>query len=128
MFDVEGFSEGDPDGAGGQPIRLRITLQPPIGSRTRVHVRGLNCFVQRAEGIPTLGIDVADDMELDLVTPDRRRLAGVRFAPGDRSGDTWTIRMPDVCLTVPASRAEDILVLRFSSSTELTLIHKKPKE
>jgi serine/threonine-protein kinase len=108
--------------------RLRVTCLPRIGERTRVHVRGLNCFARRAGGVPTGGIDLADDAEIELVGADRSLLGSVRFHLGERGDRAWMFHLPDLRLAIASELASDALFLAFGGSPDLCLLYTQPKE
>jgi eukaryotic-like serine/threonine-protein kinase len=132
VFDVETPARGENDTTGTSdhrpPIRLRFTLLPATTPKTRVHVRGLNCFLQKPDAVPTGGVDVAEDGEVDLVGVDRVRLGRLRVSLGEKAEKMWLVKTPDLHLSVPVAAAADLLVLGFSSTLELSLMYSTPKE
>jgi hypothetical protein len=108
-------------------VRIRITLLPGVGPRTRIHVRGLNCFTRRTGGTPTSAVDLTDDTELELIGADRSVLGSVRFHLGERDAKTWMFHLPELRLAIASERTTDALFLAFPPSPDLCLMHTTPK-
>jgi hypothetical protein len=107
----------------GSPARLRLTLLPDPGQRVRLHVKGLNCFVARIGERPSPAAALADDGELELWSPDRRRLDGVRCLFGNQDGESRAFMVGDLMVTVPASSYPAVL-LDVGPGRELALLHR----
>lgn len=104
--------------------RLRVTLVPSSQDRPRVHVRGLNCFLQRPEGPPTGAVDLVDDAELELVSEARRPQGRVRIALGRRQGERLLLDAGGGPLCLSPVFSDPVLV-ELLPGGDAFLIHKR---
>jgi serine/threonine-protein kinase len=104
MFEVlDAFDHEVEDGA-----RVRITFLPSRATRTRIHVRGLNCFLCRPGGRMTAGVEIDADGELGLRAPDKTTLGDLRIAVAELGERAWILSAADLRLAVPADLADGV--------------------
>lgn len=106
---------------------LRVTFLPGPDDTPRVHLRGLNCFLQRAGGRRSSAVDLSQDTTVELCTPRRARLDRVRCVFGVHSPDrsAWLYRLDRFDVAVPTARARHAVVLDFGPGREVALVYAK---
>jgi serine/threonine-protein kinase len=117
--DQADFGNSDTDGA-----RIRITMLPPLEEQARVHVKGLNCFVHKPGARPSPGIELERDSDIELVSPDKRKLETVRCSFGTKKGRSRSFDLTGTTMVVPGHLAFSPLILDFGPGRSLVLMHK----
>ncbi len=67
--------------------RIRLTLMPITSRQTSVHIRGLNCFVSKDGGRPTMGTQLSQSGTVELVANNQRLLCRFELLYGQASDD-----------------------------------------
>jgi hypothetical protein len=98
-------------------------LLPSAGPLPRINVKGLNCFVARAGKRPAAAVDVEEDAEVELLTPDRKLLERVRCLFGQPSHQGLFYRVEGLPLTIAGS-GEAAVLLDLGPGRELVFIHR----
>jgi serine/threonine-protein kinase len=114
---------GDGDPVQG-PARIRLTVLPQGEGNIRLHVRGLNCFVQKSGSRPSSAVDVGSDIELELMTPSREKLEVVRCAFGIRSDEGRLFPLAGATLSIPSNLSPRAVLLDFGPGREIALVHR----
>jgi hypothetical protein len=92
----------------------------------RAHLKGLNCFIQRADGRPSSGIDVDARCVVYLLDPQTGARGEVWVAVGrNRDGD-HELELHDVVIVVPSALARWAAVIETSGGRDTTLIFVRP--
>ena len=107
------------------PGRLRITVLPHAGMGSRLHVKGLNCFVAKGGGRSSSAVDVWADTQLELCGSDRVKLDLVQVHFGKIQDHVRTFRLESGALTVPLTVAPVSLVLDYGPGREIVLLYQK---
>jgi serine/threonine-protein kinase len=113
-----------PQALAGRPARMRVTAMD-VG-HGRAHLKGLNCFIQRADGRPSSGIDVDARCVVYLLDPQTGARGEVWVAVGrNRDGD-HELELHDVVIVVPSALARWAAVIETSGGRDTTLIFVRP--
>src|SRR5439155_22116025 len=80
--------------------RFRVTLLPDDAG-TRLHLKGLNCFVSRAGGRPSSAVDVARDETIDVLSNARKPAGTVRCHFGAAHEGVRLFPVADAALALP---------------------------
>jgi serine/threonine-protein kinase len=114
-------------GGAGAPLtsraRVRVTLLPARQPGARINVKGLNCFVAKADGRPAAAIDVEENAVLELLGEDRLLLDRVVCSLGRARGTEQLCRFGPLTLCVTGAEAGAAL-LDVGPGRELVLIHR----
>lgn len=103
-------------------VRLRATLLPGPGDSTRLHLKGLNCFLVRPGGRPTGAVETDVDTLLTLVAPDRTKLDEVRCLFGTARDGARVFSLQGAAVAVPTREARRPVLLDFGPGRELLLV------
>jgi hypothetical protein len=114
---------GEGDAVQG-PARIRLTVLAQAEGNIRLHVRGLNCFVQKSGSRPSSAVDVGSDAELELMTPSREKLETVRCAFGIRSDEGRLFPLAGATLSIPSNLSPRAVLLDFGPGREIALVHR----
>ena len=106
-----------------RPARLRLTFLPSDGS-TRLHLRGLNCFVRKPSGSMTAGVDFSSDGHLELVSSDRASIAGAHVRVAERGDTHWMLGLGEYRVAIPLERASAIACLEVVPGGEAHLFFR----
>jgi len=113
---------GGEAGIVGTQARIRVT--PRELGDVRLHVKGLNCFVVRDGGRPSIGIDVDRDTEVMLMSPARELLERVAMHLGAYDGSARTFQLHGAALAVPIRLAQWSALLDFGPGRETILLYR----
>lgn len=100
--------------------RVRVTLLATQEGEVHLHVKGVNCFVARAEGRPTGALALKNDDTLQLYSPERRLLAVVRCGFGSPAPPGRTFKFGASSVRVP----QPAVLIDFAERQELLLIQQ----
>jgi hypothetical protein len=103
--------------------RVRVTLLPARQPGARINVKGLNCFVAKADGRPAAAIDVEENAVLELLGEDRLLLERVVCSLGRARGAEQLCRFGPFTLCVTGAEAGAAL-LDVGPGRELVLIYR----
>jgi eukaryotic-like serine/threonine-protein kinase len=109
--------------AGANGARFRLTFLPDADRPTRLHVKGLTCFVQKTGARATGALEIDTDTEVELLTPARERMDVVRFAFGVPGGPHRNFHFQEATVVVPLDRAASVALLDFGPGRELVLVY-----
>jgi hypothetical protein len=126
LASVYGGGQLDLGGTGAllaSKARLRVTLLPSRQPGARINVKGLNCFVAKADGRPAAAIDVAENTVIELLGEDRLVLERVVCSLGRAHGCEQLCRFGPLTLCVTGAEAGAAL-LDVGPGRELVLIHR----
>jgi serine/threonine-protein kinase len=100
--------------------RLRFSLIADAGGDLHLHVKGINCFVARAEGRPTGAVALQHDDTLQLLSPERRLIGTMRcgFGRPARPGRLFRLGASSVRVPQPA------VLIDFDLNQEVLLIQQ----
>jgi serine/threonine-protein kinase len=104
--------------------RARMRILPRELGHVRMHIKGLNCFVFRDGGRPSIGIDVDKDGELVLISPARELLDRVAVHLGTFDGVARTFELHGAALAVPLLLAKWSALLDFGPGRETILLYR----
>jgi hypothetical protein len=107
------------------PARLRVTVLPHVGLGSRMHVKGLNCFVTKSGSRPSSAVDIWADCDLQLTASDRAVLDTIQVHFGVVKEDVRTFQMQSGVLTVPLAVAPVSLVLDYGPGREIVLVYQR---
>jgi hypothetical protein len=85
-----------------------------------LHVKGINCFVARAEGRPTGAVALRGDDTLQLYSPERRLLGVVHCGFGSPASPGRTFQFGASSVRVP----QPAVLIDFAERQELLLIQQ----
>lgn len=105
------------------PGRFRLTFLP--GWEGRVHVRGLNCFVEKLGGRATSAVDLDGDGAIELIAPDRARLDTVRLLFPRAADKMWHFPLGGATLAVPVVDVPRALLLDYGPGRETVLLCRR---
>ena len=99
--------------------RLRVSLIADAVGDVHLHVKGINCFVARAEGRPTGAVALERDDTLKLLSPERRLLGTVRcgFGRPARPGRLFrlgasSVRVPQPAVLIDFDLTQEVLLIQ----------------
>ncbi len=99
--------------------KLRVSLLAAAGGELHLHVKGINCFVARADGTPTGAVSLERDETLQLYSPERNLLAVVRCAFGSpgRPGRLFrfgasSVRVPQPAVLIDFEERQELLLIQ----------------
>jgi serine/threonine-protein kinase len=101
---------------------LRVTLLPG-GKTSRVHIKGLNCFVERPKSRPSPAVDLQGDEVLTLRSLDGRTLDAVRVSFGRPVEGGVLVKGEGVDIMIPSGTARHAYALDFGVRRELVLLY-----
>jgi hypothetical protein len=118
-IDVESQLMG-PQGA----LRFRLTLLPVQNGQARLHVKGLNCFVAKAGGRTSNAVDVETDVEVKVMSADRKPAGDIRCTFGQPNGETRVFGVGTGSIAIPNTEASHTVLLDFGSTADALLLYK----
>jgi hypothetical protein len=118
QLDLGGSDERLPSRA-----RFRLTFLPSRGPLPRLNVKGLNCFVARAGGRATAAVDIEGDAELELYSPERKKLEGLRCTMGELRSGQHVYQLGNLSFALTGAEAGAVLI-EASAGGELVLVHR----
>jgi eukaryotic-like serine/threonine-protein kinase len=125
ILELVGPTDIELAGPTAAPTRLRITVLPHGPTGGRVHVRGLNCFVARPNGVPTSGLELSSDGPLAFFGPDRSVLGIVQTRLATHTQDTLAFDLTDAPIAISASAASDALLFDSGPEAEVVLLYAR---
>jgi serine/threonine protein kinase len=115
---------GADSGLCASQARFRITLLPSTSGMPRINVKGLNCFVAKHGGRAAAAVDVGDDVDIDLLSPARKKLDGLRVMIGRNAGDIQLLQVGTAMLSVRGA-GEYAILIDVGPGRELLLVHRQ---
>ncbi len=115
--------------AGDKGARFRLTFLPDADRPTRLHMKGLTCFLQKTGARATGALEIDTDSEVELLTPARERMDKVRFAFGVPGGSQRLFHLQfhsgegEATVVVPLERAASVALLDFGPGRDLVLVY-----
>lgn len=103
--------------------RVRLTFLPS-SEHTRVHLRGLNCFLRKPSGAVTAGVEFSEDGHLELLSSDRTSVAGANVRLGQRSDTHWLLTLGEQRIAVPIDRASAVACIELVPEGEAHLFFR----
>jgi serine/threonine protein kinase len=103
--------------------RFRLTFLPSMGPLPRINVKGLNCFVARVGGRATAAVDIEGDAELELLSPERKKLDGLRCTMGELRSGQHVYQLGNLSFALTGAEAGAVLI-EASAGRELVLVHR----
>ncbi len=104
-------------------VRLRLTFLPSEGA-TRLHLRGLNCFVRKPGGAMTAGLEFSADGSVELVSTDRASIACAQVRVAERGETHWMLALGDHRVAIPIERASAVACLEIVPGGEAHLFFR----
>jgi serine/threonine-protein kinase len=108
----------------GVPLRLRLTLLPDPLAPARLHVKGLNCFVRKPGGRPSGAADIDDDLELELLSSDRKQAQPIRCAFGQSGAQGRLFAAGTATIAIPAAVTSRAVLLDFGPGRDSFLVYR----
>jgi eukaryotic-like serine/threonine-protein kinase len=103
--------------------RIRLTFLPSEGS-TRIHLRGLNCFVKKPNGAMTAGVEFVEDGPIELVGTDRSSITGAHVNVASRGETHWMLALGEHRVAIPIGRASALACLEVVPGGEAHLFFR----
>lgn len=114
-------------GAADAPLpfgaRLRLTLVSAGSEAMRVHLKGLNCFLQRQHHRPTVALDLREDTELGILSVDRSQRCNLRLCFGRDTEKGWYFLGRRAALLLPTALQRFTVLLEVGPDDEMILVH-----
>jgi serine/threonine protein kinase len=104
--------------------RFRLTFLPSSGSTPRINVKGLNCFVARVGGRASAAVDIEGDAELELISPDRKKLDALRCTMGELKAGQHIYQLGAVSFALKGADGGAVLI-EAGAGRELVLVHRE---
>ncbi len=102
------------------PTKIRLT---PFSGDQRVHLRGLNCFVQGFGKPPSTATTVAETSSLKLVSPDGQPMVRIDVVFPQRESHYCVYDLDDLRLRVPSSIAASSVLVAEAAGRELYIVY-----
>jgi serine/threonine protein kinase len=115
-------------GPGGVDVRFRVSIAPMTEGKFHINIKGMNCFVQRADGVsrPTPAIHASEDGMVDFVSTMREFLGRIAWSfgtPGPGGGRVFQVSGGE--LVVPSSEATYSVALDLGRGHEVIVMCKR---
>ncbi len=95
----------------GEQSRVRVRFLDDGNGSRMVHVKGLNCFVARAGGRPTVAIQVDRACSAELVSADHRILGQLSLRFGREDGEIFDFQLANQHFSLPRDRYDRAIAL-----------------
>jgi serine/threonine-protein kinase len=118
-LDIESQLQG-PQGA----LRFRLTLLPGHGVDARLHIKGLNCFVAKAGGRTSNAVDVDSDVEVKVLSADRKHAGDIRCAFGQPTAEARLFAVGSGGVGIAHADAASAVLLDFGDGRDALLLYK----
>jgi hypothetical protein len=90
----------------------------------RLHVKGLNCFVSKAGGRTSNAVDLDADVDVKVMSADRKHAGDIHCAFGMPSGQARLFAVGTGNVAVPTSEASHAVLLDFGESRDALLLYR----
>jgi hypothetical protein len=111
--------------AAGVEVKLRVTLLPGRGSRVRVNLKGLSCFVAKPGGAASPALVTEESASAELVSSRGERFGAVRWSFGEVDGDSRVFGIAGAELVVPFPQGEQAVAIELAPEHEVLVICRR---
>ena len=119
QVDIESQLSG-PQGA----LRFRLTLIPGLSGDARLHIKGLNCFVAKGGGRTSNAVDVDADVDVKVLSADRKHAGDIRCAFGYPTADKRLFAVGSGGVGISHADAASAVLLDFGDGRDALLLYK----
>ena len=104
--------------------RIRITLQPLPSAGFGVHVKGLNCFVARAGGRPSPGVQLQESGDVDCLLPNNTKIGTISVSFGSPAAGHRVFDLEGHAIAVSQEECPTVAAVDFGPHAEYILVYK----
>jgi serine/threonine protein kinase len=107
--------------------RLRISVVPENADRICLHIKGVDCFIQRDERPPSSAVLLRESARLRLLRPDNRTLADGVLQLGQETGtDEWSVEIGDSVAIMGKVDCSWVAALEFADRSAVRVLYGEP--
>ena len=106
----------------GGRIKLRVSLVPAPGGFT-LHVRGLSCFVRKADGRPSGAVTMNEAGDIELVQPNNQRIATATVDFGSPAAGHHVFRVGEGLVALGVEECPRAVAFDFGPAAECVFVY-----
>jgi serine/threonine-protein kinase len=103
-------------------VRIRVSLVPAANGFA-VHIKGLNCFVKRANGRPSGATQLTESGRIELVTASQSLIAGAEVQFGSAAAGHLVYPVGNESVAVSRASCSQLIALDFGSGAECMFVY-----
>src|SRR5262249_51330414 len=107
--------------------RIRITLLQLDDQQLTVHIRGLNCFVKKNGGRPTMATQLSQPGSIELLEKNQRVLGRFDLLYGTVSLDHNLFPIGNRCVALGTRDCTQVIALDFGAGSDLFFVYTPGK-